>query len=404
MSEELSVAAALAQLTPRLPVLDRTEALPAAAALQRVSAQPVVARLDLPAFDNAAMDGYAVLAADAGTPGTRLHVVGRALAGHGWGGVVRPGECIRITTGAPLPQGADAVVMQEQVQIDGDYVRFDGPLTPGLNCRRRGEHVQAGETVLAAGRRLRSVDLGLIAAAGVARVQVVERLRVGVLSTGDELADPPVPLASGGVYDGNRPLLLAGVQRAGFAAIDLGICPDRAEAFNAVLERAQALGLHALLTTGGAAQGDADIVRQAGSVEFVPLAIRPGRGLAFGLLGGEATKLVLLGLPGNAVAAYVMYRLLARPLLDVMAGGNAAVPQALPLPLAAPLSHQGRRIDYRRARYVTQANGRLAVQPLAQQGSAMLRSLCNADVLLAVGPQPTYAVGDLIGTLLLEDV
>lgn len=403
MTPELSVADALARLAPRVPVAGRSETVAVAGALDRVLAQPVVARLDLPAFDNAAMDGYALRADDAGGPATRLRLAGRALAGHAWGGTIGAGACVRITTGAPLPQGADAVVMQEFARVAGDVVEIDGPVAAGLNCRLRGEHVRLGETVLAAGRRLASYDLGLIAAAGVARVEVYERLRVGVLSTGDELSDPPSPLPSGSAYDGNRPLLLAALAQAGIEAIDLGICPDRADAFNAILDRTLALGLHALLTTGGAAQGDADIVRQAGSVEFVPLNIRPGRGVVFGLLGrAGGPPLLLLGLPGNAVAAYVMFRLLAAPLLTQMAGGEARLPPAVPLPLALPLRHKGGRIDYQRARYVGGPNGALAVEPLPQQGSAMLRTLSEADCLLAIGPQPEYAPGDLVPTLPLN--
>ncbi|MCE2971493.1 MAG: molybdopterin molybdotransferase MoeA [Burkholderiales bacterium] len=402
MSNELSVAEALASLAPRVPVVARTESLAIADALSRVLALPVVARLDLPAFDNAAMDGYALRAADATGPATRLRLVGRALAGHAWGGTIGTGECVRITTGAPMPLGADAVVMQEHARVEGETIEVDGPVAASLNCRQRGEHVRTGETILAAGRRLATYDLGLIAAAGWARVQVHSRPRVGVLSTGDELADPPAPLASGGAYDGNRSMLLAEVARAGFAPVDLGICPDRAGAFDAVLERALALGLDALITTGGAAQGDADVVRQAGSVEFVALNIRPGRGVVFGLLGVGTSRMVLLGLPGNAVAAYVMYRLLARPLLDRMAGGEARMPQAVPVPLAGALRRKGGRIDYRRARYATRIDGSLAVEPLAQQGSAMLRSLADADVLIAVGPQSDYAAGDLIPSLPLD--
>ncbi|MFN7780825.1 MAG: molybdopterin molybdotransferase MoeA [Betaproteobacteria bacterium] len=458
MNTELSVADALALLAPRVPVVGRTKTVAAASALGRVLAQPVASRLDLPAFDNAAMDGYALRAADATGPATRLRLVGRALAGHAWGGTIGTGECVRITTGAPMPQGADAVVMQELARVAGDAVEIDGPIAAGLSCRLRGEHVRLGETVLLAGRRLASYDLGLIAAAGVARIDVHEWLRVGVLSTGNELADPPSPLPSGGAYDGNRPMLLAALAQAGFEAIDLGICPDRGDAFNAIVDRTLNMGLHALLTTGGAAQGDADIVRQAGSVEFVPLNIRPGRGVVFGLLHGDDPRphpnpppqagegevplpceagqgwgggvapgpklassdtprpvaqvapqesrrrspLVLIGLPGNAVAAYVMYRLLARPLLERMGGGEARVPTALPLPLASALRHKGGRTDYRRARIVTRADGTPAVEPLAQQGSAMLLSLSDADVLIAVGPQAAYAAGDPIPTLPLN--
>jgi molybdopterin molybdotransferase len=228
---------------------------------------------------------------------------------------------------------------------------------------------------------------------------VYRRLRIGVLSTGDELADAPQPLVRAGSYDANRPLLQASLRRAGFVIHDLGICGDTAQAFDAALARGHELRLDALLVSGGAAQGDADVVRAADGVRFVPLNIRPGRGIAVARIDGDGAHMLMLGLPGNAVAAFVMFHVLARPLLLHLAGAEARLPQFIPLPLAGDVRLRGGRVDYRRARFVRDAQGRLRVQPLREQGSAMLRTVVDADALIALGPQCAYADGDRVDTL-----
>jgi molybdopterin molybdotransferase len=225
------------------------------------------------------------------------------------------------------------------------------------------------------------------------------RLRVGVVSTGDELADPPQPLAAAAGFDANRPLLLASLGRLGFESHDLGICGDTPQAFADALARGRRLRLDALIASGGAAQGDADIVRAAAGVRFIPLNVRPGRGVAFARLNDGGVPMALLGLPGNAVAAFVMFHLLARPLLLHLAGSQPDVPPHLPLPLAGAVRLRGGRVDYRRARFVRDASGRLRVEPLREQGSAMLRTVTEADALVALGPQEVYADGDLVETV-----
>jgi molybdopterin molybdotransferase len=234
---------------------------------------------------------------------------------------------------------------------------------------------------------------------GAADVAAFRRLRVGVLSTGDELADPPAALAAAGSYDANRPTLVAAARRLGFDTSDLGICADEPTAFSRILGAALDLRLDALIVSGGAAQGDADIVRQAGGIEFLPLNFRPGRGIAFAHLRRGDAALALLGLPGNAVAAFIMFHLVARPVLLHLAGADADVPRHLPLPLAVDVEVRGGRIEYRRARFVGGADGRLAVVPLKEQGSAMLRTVTDADALIALGPQPRYRAGEPVGTI-----
>jgi molybdopterin molybdotransferase len=397
-ANELTLAEAIGQLVGWLPPISEAESIDARAAAGRVLAADVVSAVDLPAFDNSAMDGYALRFADL-LPGHWLHEIGRAYAGHPFAGRVRTGTCVRIMTGAPLPDGADTVVMLEDVTVDGGTVRVERPPHAGANIRRRGEHIAAGDVALRAGRHLRAADLGLAAAVGAARLQVRRRLRVGILSTGDELADPPQALHAAASFDANRPLLAASLERLGFEPHDLGICSDTPQAFAAALQRARTLRLDALIASGGAAQGDADIVRAAAGVRFVPLNIRPGRGIAVACLDADGAPMALLGLPGNAVAAYVMFHLLARPVLLHLAGGAAAVPLHIPLPLAGAVRLRGGRIDYRRARFVRDASGALRVEPLRDQGSAMLRTVTEADALVALGPRESYADGDPVDTV-----
>lgn len=395
---ELTLAEALDELVGRFAPIGATESIDVSAAAGRVLAEDVASRLDLPAFDNSAMDGYALRHEDL-RAGHWLHEIGRAYAGHPFAGRVETGTCVRIMTGAPLPDGADTVAMLEDVTLDGSTVRVERAPPRGANIRRRGEHIGAGDTALPAGRHLRAADIGLAAAVGAARLTVRRRLRVGVLSTGDELADPPQPLQPAASFDANRPLLAASLARLGFEPHDLGICGDAPPALATALDGARALRLDAVVASGGAAQGDADVVRAASGVRFVPLNFRPGRGIAVASIDGTGAPIALLGLPGNAVAAYLMFHLLVRPLLLHLAGGEAAVPLHLPLPLASAVHLRGGRVEYRRARFVRDPKGRLQVQPLRDQGSAMLRTVTEADALIALGPRADYAEGDLVDTV-----
>lgn len=395
---ELSIHEAVARLRAALPAVGERGIVVLREAAGRVLASDIVAPFDIPAFDNSAMDGYALRADDTAT-GRLLRAVGRALAGHAYGGHVDAGTCVRIMTGAPLPDGADAVAMIEHVREEDGGIQVEGPIARGANVRRRGEHVAAGDVVLRAGRWLTPACIGMATLVGAADVAAFRRLRVGVLSTGDELADPPAALAAAGSYDANRPTLVAAARRLGFDTSDLGICADEPTAFSRILGAALDLRLDALIVSGGAAQGDADIVRQAGGIEFLPLNFRPGRGIAFAHLRRGDAALALLGLPGNAVAAFIMFHLVARPVLLHLAGADADVPRHLPLPLAVDVEVRGGRIEYRRARFVGGADGRLAVVPLKEQGSAMLRTVTDADALIALGPQPRYRAGEPVGTI-----
>ncbi len=385
---ELSVAQAVDRLCDGLPGVSESIDVRLPEALGAVLAQDLASRIDLPAFDNSAMDGYALRHADlaAGAP---LREIGRSYAGHGHAGGVEPGTCVRIMTGAPIPAGADTVVMLEDVDVRDGAVRVHSMPPAGANIRRRGEHIVQGSVVLAAGTRLLAPHVALAASVGRDQLTVRSRLRVALLSTGDELADPPQPLAACASYDANRPLLVATCTQLGFDVRDLGICSDCGGEFSRMLDRAFDAQCDVLVISGGAAQGDADIVRQAGGVQFLPLNLRPGRGVAHARLRRGPQHLLLLGLPGNAVAAFVMFHLVARPVLLHLAGAQAQPLPRVRAPLAAAAAVRGGRIDYRRARL--DADGR--VHLLKDQGSAMLRTVVEADCLVELGPAPQHAAG-----------
>jgi molybdopterin molybdotransferase len=385
---EFSIAQAIARLCDDLQPIAGVRELQLAQAIGAVLAQDLPSRLDLPAFDNSAMDGYAVRHEDLAAGG-QLREIGRSYAGHGHPGPVVAGTCVRIMTGAPLPAGADTVIVLEDVEVRDEAVCVRAVPPAGANIRRRGEHIAQGSVVLAAGTQLSAPEIALAASVGSDRLTVHRRLRVGLLSTGDELADPPQPLSAAASYDANRPLLRASCERLGFELRDLGICADCGSDFSTMLGRAFDAQCDALVISGGAAQGDADIVRQAGGVQFLPLNLRPGRGVAHARLQRGAQRMLLLGLPGNVVAAYVMFHLVARPVLLHLAGARARPLPRLRAPLAAAATVRRGRIDYRRARL--DDNGH--VHLLRDQGSAMLRTVVEADCLVELGPAEHYAAG-----------
>lgn len=387
---ELSPTEAIERLSALRPPVSECESVALTDAAARVLAQDVTSSIDLPAFDNSAMDGYALRLADIGTGA--LRELGTSYAGHGLAGALEPGTCVRIMTGAPLPAGADTVVVMEDVDRSEGHVRVNQAPPHGANIRRRGEHIGRGAIALTRGTLLDDAAIGLAASVGHASIPVLRRLRVAIASTGDELSDAPEPLSAAGSYDANRPFLRAACMRLGFETLDLGICADQSKHFGRLIDRAFTQRCDVLLISGGAAQGDADIVRQSGGVDFLPLALRPGRGIAHAQLKDGDRSMTLIGLPGNAVAAFIVFHLIARPALQRLAGATPRAVPRLRAPLAHPVQLRGGRVDYRRARL--DADGR--VHLLKDQGSAMLRGVVEADCLAALGPSPRHEAGDLV--------
>ena len=321
----LRVADAVALIRARLPVLAGIETVPLGQADGRILAADLVAPLDLPPFDNAAVDGYAVRAADCAGPGeTALPLSGRVPAGQA-PTATDPGVAVRVLTGAPMPPGTDTVIMQEDVRVEGGAVTLPPGLAPGANRRRAGEDVACGSVAIRAGTRLGPRHIALAAALGFADLRLRARLRVALFSTGDELTPLGQPLPPAGIHDANRPMLSALLSRLGAEPVDLGILRDAPAPLRARL--AAAAAEHDLiLTSGGVSVGEEDHVRAAveasGALTLWRLAIKPGRPVALGQVAGTA----FIGLPGNPAAAYVTALAVLRPLVLHLMGAADAVP------------------------------------------------------------------------------
>ncbi|MFI7864823.1 molybdopterin molybdotransferase MoeA [Ectopseudomonas khazarica] len=382
---------ALADAAP----VEQVESVALAEADGRVLAEPLVAALDLPPWANSAMDGYALCLAD--WNGQALPVSQRIQAGSA-PAPLQPGSCARIFTGAPLPHGADTVEMQENVDLDdAGRAVFRETLRVGQNVRAQGQETRRGECVLPPGTRLGPVELGLAASLGVAQLPVRRRLRVAVLSTGDELVEPGQALGSGQIYNSNRRLLIAWLQRLGCAVTDAGILPDDLPRTRAALG---ALGeVDLILSTGGVSVGEADFLglalREAGELALWKLAIKPGKPLTFGHYQGVP----VIGLPGNPASTLVTFGLLARPYMLRRLGVQRVEPLGFPLPAGFTWSKPGMRREYLRARL---EHGR--VVPYANQSSGVLRSAAWAEGLAEVMEGSTLAEGDMLRFIPLSEI
>lgn len=320
-SAPMRVADVVALIRARLPILSGHELVPLGEADGRILAEDVVASLDLPPFDNAAVDGYALRAADLAAAGeTRLTVGGRVPAGHP-AADPDPGAAVRIFTGAPMPAGTDTVAMQEDVRVDGGSVVLPAGLVPGSNRRRAGEDIARGSTVIRAGTRLGPEHIALAAACGLPAVILRTPLRVALFSTGDELTPAGQPLPPAGIFDANRPMLAALLRRLGAVPVDLGILRDEPGPLQARIAAAAA-SHDLILTSGGVSVGEEDHVRAAveasGDLTFWRLAIKPGRPVALGTVAGTP----FIGLPGNPAAAYVIALAVLRPLILHLSGAR----------------------------------------------------------------------------------
>ena len=403
---------AIARLLPRVA---ETEALDLRAALGRVLAEDIVAPLDVPAADNAAMDGYALRGAELDPAGeTRLRVAGTSLAGAGPTGDatqdLAPGHCQRIMTGAVMPPGLDTVVPQEFTRREGEFVLIPpGLLRPGANRRLAGEDIARGRVVLRAGHRLRPADIGLLASLGRPEVPVWRRLRVALLSTGSELRPVGMtPLPPGGVYDSNRYTLGALLAGPEIELRDLGVVRDEPAALRAAFAEAAAWA-DAAISSGGVSVGEADhtkaVMAELGEVLFWKIAMRPGRPLAVGRIGARGT--MLFGLPGNPVAVMVSFYAFVREALRQMAG---AVPAPLPMLRARStqtLRKKPGRTEYQRGVVERRPDGPFAgewqVTITGNQGSGILSSMSLANGLVVLGhEQGEVAAGDWVDVLPFE--
>jgi molybdopterin molybdotransferase len=377
----LPLSDALASMLERLDCSCDAESVALPQALGRILADDILSPLSVPPFDNAAMDGYAVRLTDlaAGTP---LKVAGKAFAGQPYQGEWPAGHCIRIMTGAPVPLGTEAVVMQEETTAEGDKVLFLSQPVVGQNVRRRGEDIREGASVLGAGTRLSPRELPLLASLGIATLRVRRPLKVAIFSTGDELKPVGAPLAHGDIYDSNRYGVRAMLARMGVDCLDLGIIPDDPAALRAAFLKADSEA-DALITTGGVSVGEADFTKQLleelGEIGFWKLAIKPGKPFAFGRL----PHTWFFGLPGNPVSAMVTFDQLVQPALARLAGQRWTPPLRIEAIASEPLKKSPGRLDFQRG-ILSQGPDGLTVRSTGSQDSGVFSSLAKANCYIVL--------------------
>jgi molybdopterin molybdotransferase len=391
----LSVEEAAATLLERAEPRTGTERVATEHGLGRVLAEDQTARIDVPPADNSAMDGYALAADDLAANGVTRLAVSQRIAAGAIGAPLAPGTAARIFTGAPIPPGADTVVIQENCEREGDDVVILRPAKRGANVRRAGEAVHAGDVVLHAGIRLTPQDIGVAASVGIDRLPVFERLKVAVFSTGDELVMPGTNLEPGKIYNANRYTLSALLQGLGMEVIDLGIIADEIEATREVLRRAAAQA-DVIITSGGVSVGEEDYVKTAlqetGRMMMWKVDIKPGKPIAYGEVDGAH----FLGLPGNPVSVFVTFLLLVKPFLLRLQGAHYQLPAPLPAVADFEWSRSGSRREFLRVRVQRADDDRLHASLHPNQGSGVLTSVTWAHGLAVAPEHVVVRAGDTI--------
>jgi molybdopterin molybdotransferase len=390
-------------ISERITPVAETEFVPLHDAGGRVAAVDVKAPVDLPPFDNSAVDGYAVRHQDLRLDGdTKLTVSGRLTAGARAEAALKSGEAFRIFTGAAMPKGADTVFMQEDVTIEGDQVTVPKGLKPGANRRLAGEDVRAGAVVLPTGTVLEARHIALAAAVGLTDIMVRRRLKVAIFSTGDEVVEPGTTRENSAIYDSNRFLLAELLKRLGMVVTDLGILRDDPDALANALEKAASHDL--VVTSGGVSTGEADHVRRAveriGSLVFWRVAIKPGRPVAMGVIRGAKAgeSAAFVGLPGNPVAVFVTFVRVVKPLLRCLSG--ARPDKLVPLPVRTAFAYKKKkdRREYVRVALKRAADGEIEAIKHPQDGAGILTSLTETDGLLEFPEDvTTIEVGARVG-------
>ncbi len=409
---QISVDDARQRIAASLQPISGQEAVPLADALGRVLAEDVVSPIDVPAHDNSAMDGFAFRGAELRAEGdSRFRVVATVMAGDAGPVATQPGDCVRIMTGAVMPEGLDTVVPLELCrETDGVVQVAPGVLRAGENRRRRGEDLSLGKPALTRGRVLRPADLGLAASLGLTTLPVVRRLRVALFSTGNELREAGQPLDPGCIYDSNRHSLAAALRRMGVQVVDLGLVADDPAALEATLATALSEA-DVVLTSGGVSMGDADHTRallaRMGEVAFWKVAMRPGRPFAFGPLrraAGDDAPAWLFALPGNPVAALVTFYAFAQEALWQLAGAVKPPVPRLRARCTAAIRKRPGRTEYQRAIVEPAEDGQgWQVRVTGSQGAGILRSMSEANALLVLGHgQGSVAAGELVEVWLFD--
>jgi molybdopterin molybdotransferase len=374
---------ALTQMLDQISPLEEHETLPLLRCFGRVTASDIVSPLNVPGFDNSAMDGYAVRLADI-QAGNALAVAGKAFAGQPFQGEWPQRTCIRIMTGAPVPEGCDAVVMQEETEQTDDGVRFTASVKPNQNIRRAGEDIMLGTAVFAAGKPLTAAELPVLASLGIAEIDVVRKVRVALFSTGDELQLPGQPLKEGQIYDTNRLAVHLMLEQLGCEVINLGIIPDDPEKLRAAFIEADN-SADVVISSGGVSVGEADYTKtmldELGEIGFWKLAIKPGKPFAFGKLEHSW----FCGLPGNPVSAALTFYQLVQPLLAKLSGNTAqGLPVRQRVRAVTRLKKSPGRLDFQRGILARNAEGDLEVSTTGHQGSHIFSSFSQGNCFIVL--------------------
>ena len=389
---------ALEQLTASVAPPGRTVEKPLLQAVGAVLAKSIESTIDVPGCAMSSMDGYAINTGDLAGQGTTTLPVSQRIAAGSVAETLAPGTAAQIFTGAPIPQDADAVIMQEQVQLDAQGICFDSRPTSGSNIRPAGNDIRSGTTVLSKGCRLRAQDIGLAASIGLTTVPVFAPLRVGIFFTGDELVEPGEALAIGKIYDSNRYTLHGLLESMGCEIIDLGLVGDTLDATRETMLQA-ATQADLVVTTGGVSVGEEDHVRiaieQLGQLHLWRLAIKPGKPLAYGRINGTA----FMGLPGNPVSVFATFCLFVCPVIQIMQGREWQKPIALPVKANFDWLQPDSRREFLRARLETDGNQQTRVQIYPNQDSGVLTSTVWADGFVEIAENETVRVGDMVNYL-----
>ena len=352
-------------------------------ALQRTLASDVLSSMNVPPHDYSAMDGYAVRFGDLANTPCKLKLIGSAYAGHAYDGRLSAGKCVRIMTGAPIPDGCDCVVMQEHVKVDGDRIEIGDGHQRDENIRKTGEDIAQGSTVLARGHVIRPAEMGLLASLGFSEITVYRKLKVALFSTGDELQQPGTPLAAGQIYDSNRYSLFGMLGELGAEIIDMGSIRDDRDSLKAAFLGA-ASKADVIITSGGVSVGEADYVKQLlaeiGEVVFWKIAMKPGKPLAYGKIG----TCHFFGLPGNPVAVMVTFQQFVRDALRLLMGQQLKPTLAFHVISASPIRKIPGRMEFQRGILSQDENGKWIVHTTGGQGSGILSSMSKANCYIVL--------------------
>jgi len=395
--------AALDQILDSVTSVSEIELLPLKECLDRILAEDLYAKSIQPPWNCSAMDGYA-LNINSFIAGSSLTMVGSSFAGHPYEGKVTAGECIRIMTGACLPDDCDTVVMQENVQADGNNINLLSSIEKWQHVRKAGSDIMAGETVLAKGQRINPRNIGVAASLGLDKIQVYRKLKVAVFSTGDELVPPGWTLQTGQIYDSNRYSVIAACHRLGCDVIDLGLLPDNRDKIKSVMQEA-ATTADVLLTSGGVSVGEADfvkpIVEEIGEIHLWKVAIKPGKPIAIGSIG----QCRFFGLPGNPVSAMVTMNLLVQPAMRKLSGMEFVPPVMISATCESNLSKKPGRKDYQRGHAYPDQQGNWRVKSTGTQGSAKLTSVAQGNCYIVLDDAcGNVSSGDKVNIQLFDEV